>query len=291
VWKTLLMKPTFACLENVKSRVAVIGIPLDNTGTYRPGTRFAPQKIRDAACNLELYSIMANKSIEDVGFKDYGDIVLPPGDTVRSLQRIELITRNISGEHYGLLVILGGEHLLTYSTVRALEDRIDTLIVFDAHLDSRLEYLDSNVNHATFLRKLIEEGVNVLHIGSRAYTEDEVNYVKSKSNVKVFNILDVYNNKLEFSDLGRTYVSVDLDVFDPAIAPGVSNPEPLGLNTYMFLNILKNVFNKSTSIVAIDVVEVNPLVDYSDVTSILAAKVVIESVGLYLSKTTEYNVK
>jgi Arginase/agmatinase/formimionoglutamate hydrolase, arginase family len=147
------------------------------------------------------------------------------------------------------------------------------------------------VNHATFLRKLIEEGVNVLHIGSRAYTEDEVNYVKSKSNVKVFNILDVYNNKLEFRDLGRTYVSVDLDVFDPAIAPGVSNPEPLGLNTYMFLNILKNVFNKSTSIVAIDVVEVNPLVDYSDVTSILAAKVVIESVGLYLSKTTEYNVK
>jgi len=291
VWKTLLMKPTFACLENVKSRVAVIGIPLDNTGTYRPGTRFAPQKIRDAACNLELYSIMANKSIEDVGFKDYGDIVLPPGDTARSLQRIELITRNISGEHNGLLVILGGEHLLTYSTVRALEDRIDTLIVFDAHLDSRLEYLDSNVNHATFLRKLIEEGVNVLHIGSRAYTEDEVNYVKSKSNVKVFNILDVYNNKLEFSDLGRTYVSVDLDVFDPAIAPGVSNPEPLGLNTYMFLNILKNVFNKSTSIVAIDVVEVNPLVDYSDVTSILAAKVVIESVGLYLSKTTEYNVK
>jgi agmatinase len=291
VWKTLLMKPTFACLENVKSRVAVIGIPLDNTGTYRPGTRFAPQKIRDAACNLELYSIMANKSIEDVGFKDYGDIVLPPGDTARSLQRIELITRNISGEHNGLLVILGGEHLLTYSTVRALEDRIDTLIVFDAHLDSRLEYLDSNVNHATFLRKLIEEGVNVLHIGSRAYTEDEVNYVKSKSNVKVFNILDVYDNKLEFSDLGRTYVSVDLDVFDPAIAPGVSNPEPLGLNTYMFLNILKNVFNKSTSIVAIDVVEVNPLVDYSDVTSILAAKVVIESVGLYLSKTTEYNVK
>lgn len=291
MWKTLLMKPTFACLENVKSRVAVIGIPLDNTGTYRPGTRFAPQKIRDAACNLELYSIMANKSIEDVGFKDYGDIVLPPGDTARSLQRIELITRNISGEHNGLLVILGGEHLLTYSTVRALEDRIDTLIVFDAHLDSRLEYLDSNVNHATFLRKLIEEGVNVLHIGSRAYTEDEVNYVKSKSNVKVFNILDVYNNKLEFSDLGRTYVSVDLDVFDPAIAPGVSNPEPLGLNTYMFLNILKNVFNKSTSIVAIDVVEVNPLVDYSDVTSILAAKVVIESVGLYLSKTTEYNVK
>ena len=157
MWKTLLMKPTFACLENVKSRVAVIGIPLDNTGTYRPGTRFAPQKIRAAACNLELYSIMANKSIEDVGFKDYGDIVLPPGDTVRSLQRIELITRNISGEHNGLLVILGGEHLLTYSTVRALEDRIDTLIVFDAHLDSRLEYLDSNVNHATFLRKLIEE--------------------------------------------------------------------------------------------------------------------------------------
>lgn len=278
----MLVKPTFACLENEKSPIAVIGVPLDYTGTYRPGSRFAPQKIRDAACNLELYSLTANLSIEDIGFKDYGDVVIPPGDVAKALQRIEIATGNIIKEHRGLVIILGGEHLLTYSTVRGIISEVDTLVVFDAHLDMRPEYLDSSFNHATFLHKLIEEGVNVIHIGSRAYSRDEIEYVKNKGNIVLFNILDVYNNKIKLNELGETYISVDLDVFDPSVAPGVSNPEPFGLNSYTFLNILREVIDKSTDIRAIDIVEVNPLVDYSDITSILAAKIAIEATGLYL---------
>ncbi|MEM0044943.1 MAG: arginase family protein, partial [Desulfurococcaceae archaeon] len=72
-WKTLLLSYTFACLENEESPIAVLGIPLDVSSTYRPGSRYAPQKIRDAACNIELYSLAAGTVIEDTGFKDYGD--------------------------------------------------------------------------------------------------------------------------------------------------------------------------------------------------------------------------
>ncbi|MEM4490215.1 MAG: agmatinase [Desulfurococcaceae archaeon] len=281
-WRTMLVKPTFACLENEKSSIGIIGVPLDYSGTYRPGTRFAPQKVREAACNLELYSLTANLPLEDVGFKDYGDIILPPGDITRAIQRIELTIKNITEDHKGLVIIIGGEHLLTYSTVHAVISEIDTLVVFDAHLDMRAEYLDSSLNHATFLHKLVEEGVNVIHIGSRAYSRDEIEYVKGRSNVVLFNILDVYNNRIKLSELGKTYISVDLDAFDPSIAPGVSNPEPFGLSSYMFLNILKEIFEKASDIRAIDIVEVNPLVDHSDITSILAAKIAIEATGLYL---------
>jgi len=156
-WKTTLVNPVFACIDNALSPLAVIGIPLDHTGTYRPGTRFAPQKIREAACNLEIYSLMANLDLEEIGFRDYGDILLQPGEPRKAVERIELVTRNLFEEHREFTIILGGEHLLTYPVTRALGSKIDTLIVFDAHLDTRNEYIESQLNHATFLRRLTEE--------------------------------------------------------------------------------------------------------------------------------------
>lgn len=279
----MLLKPVFACIENPESPVAVLGVPLDISGTYRPGSRFAPSKIREASCNIELYSQLADLVTEDMGFKDYGDVILPPGDLARSIGRIEYIVENISSEHDGLLMILGGEHLVTYPAVRALRDKIDTLVVFDAHLDMRYEYLDSTINHATFLRKLVEEGVRVVHFGSRAYSRDELNYVRAKDLI-VYRAVDIEDKPPLIEDLGRVYISIDMDVFDPSVAPGVSNPEPYGLVPKVFNNILKKVVDSSKDIVAIDIVEVNPLFDVGDVTSILASKIAIEIAGLYLSR-------
>ncbi|MEM4718207.1 MAG: agmatinase [Desulfurococcaceae archaeon] len=282
-WKNLLIKPVFGCVENENSPIAIVGAPLDSTGTYRPGTRFAPQRIREASCNLELYSLIADIVLEDIGFKDYGDVLIPLSDLNKSLSRIEYVIGSISQEHSELLMILGGEHLLTYSSIRGLKNKIDTLVVFDAHLDMRGEYLDSNINHATFLRKLIEEGVDILHIGSRAYSGDELSYLRSRS-VKIYNIIDVYRGDLKLDNIGKVYISVDMDVFDPSIAPGVSNPEPFGLDTHRFLELLKDIIEKTDDITAVDVVEVNPLVDTSDVTSHLAAKILLEIAGLYLKR-------
>lgn len=282
-WKNLLVKPVFGCIESQESPIAVLGVPLDHTGTYRPGTRFAPLRIREASCNIELYSLLANVVLEELGFMDYGDVLLSPGNLDRSISRIEYVVKNISMEHEDLLIILGGEHLLTYPSVKALRNKIDTLVVFDAHLDMRGEYLESSVNHATFLRKLIDENIKVLHLGSRAYSKDELGYLKNRD-AEVYGIRDLWDRTPAIDDLGRVYISVDMDVFDPSIAPGVSNPEPYGIDTRMFSKLVNEIVERSKSIVAIDIVEVNPLFDNGDATSILAAKVAVEIAGLYLRK-------
>ncbi|MCC6054840.1 MAG: agmatinase [Thermosphaera sp.] len=283
-WKTMLTTQVFGCVENPSSPFAIIGVPLDHTSTYRPGTRFAPQRIREAACNIELYSLTANIVLEEVGFKDYGDLLLQPNNVENTLGRIELASKNLLGEHRELVIVLGGEHLITYPGVRASISEIDTLIVFDAHLDMRDEYMGSRLNHATFLRRVLEEqDINVVHIGSRAYSKGELEYAE-RSGVKVYNILDVYKGGVTIEQANRVYVSVDVDVFDPSIAPGVGNPEPPGITLTQFLDLLGRIFESAESVRMVDIVEVNPLVDHGDVTSVLAAKIGVEASGLYYAK-------
>lgn len=283
-WKALLFSQVFGCVSDELSPVAVIGIPLDATSTYRPGSRFAPARIREASCNLELYSFLAEISLEDIGYKDYGDLNISPGDIKKSVELVEHAIRNIRREHEQFLLILGGEHLITYPTISALRNEIDTLVVFDAHLDTRSEYLGSTLNHATFLRRVLEEGFRVVHVGSRAYSKDELEFVKN-AEIKLFNVVKAKRGDLDLNGLGRVYISIDVDVLDPSIAPGVSNPEPFGLNLEELARILVSVFNRAEKIVAVDIVEVNPLVDYSNVTSIVAAKLGLEVTGLYIKKT------
>lgn len=283
-WRSLLIpQVVFGCTSDEKSPVALLGVPLDTTTTYRPGTRFAPPKIREAACNLELYSLLADLSLEAKGFKDYGDLNLPPGDVERSIDYIRIAVRNIREEHDQFLIVLGGEHLLTYPVLQVYKDIVDTVIVFDAHLDCRDEYLGSRFNHATFLRRAVESGMRVVHLGSRAYSRDELDFAKT-SGIEVYSALQVNSIIDRLSDLGRVYISIDVDVFDPSIAPGVSNPEPFGIDLETFAKLLIAIFKNSREVVATDIVEVNPLVDHGDVTSILAAKIGLELTGLYLRK-------
>ena len=287
-WRAVFQRPVFGCVEEEHSPLNVIGAPLDYTGTYRPGTRFAPLSIREASCNIELYSITADLFLEDVGFRDHYDVLLPPGDTERAARYIELGLRGVLEEtNSGLIIILGGEHLLTYFSVKQLINNIDTLIVFDAHLDTRDEYLGSKLNHATFLRRLLEaySDLNIVHIGSRAYSKEELDFAK-KSKIKLYNILASLRGDIKLEEMGRVYISVDMDVFDPAYAPGVQNPEPLGIDFKTFISILDRIREKSPRVVGVDIVEVNPLVDASNITSILAAKVALELAGLYLSTSS-----
>jgi len=277
----------FSCVENTNSPLGVVGVPLDHTSTYRPGTRFAPMRIREASCNIELYSVASGLFLEEVGFRDYYDLVLPPGSLEQVARYIELGLGNIVKDSNRLLIILGGEHLLTYFSVKHFLKDVDTFIVFDAHLDTRNEYLGSRLNHATFLRRLLEEcsDLNVIHIGSRAYSKEELEFAKS-SRIKLYNVLSSLRGKVELEDIGRVYISIDMDVFDPAYAPGVSNPEPLGLDLMSFIEILKQIYARSSKVIGVDIVEVNPLVDINNITSILAAKVALEVAGLYLARNS-----
>jgi len=281
-WRLLLQGSVkFACMESSSNIGVLIGVPMDYTSTYKPGSRFAPDYIRNASCNIEFYSLSTRRIMESEGFIDLGNIILPPGDVEKSLSIIQSVAKGAWKEYQGIpLGFLGGEHLITYPIVSGLMDGIDTLVVFDAHLDLRDEYLGSRLNHASFLRRLVEKGVRVIHIGSRAYSGEELEYLKTLENIKVYSVLDVLEKTVEAVELGRVYISIDMDVIDPSYAPGVGNPEPFGLTPLQLLGLLKKIVGSSSRLVGFDIVEVNPLVDVNDVTSILAGKLVFELAAL-----------
>jgi len=178
---------------------------------------------------------------------------------------------------------VGGEHLITYPIVAEIKKLLKnlTLIVFDAHLDLRDEYPSgTRFSHATVMRRLAEEGVNIYYIGARAFSREEYEFLTSHpESLKI-----VSRDTLENIE-GNLYISIDVDVIDPAYAPAVGNPEPLGITPSHLLSTLKELFSlERTKIVGLDIVEVNPLVDVNDVTSLLAAKILMESLFYNFSR-------
>ncbi len=280
--------PCFGCACSGDSKYIILGVPLDYSTTYKPGTRFAPQRIREASCNIEYYSVYTSTCFDNIRFNDLGDIVPIPGNLIGSLNNV---TRVINGvrEDYGddkKLIILGGEHTITYSIMKSIGGRIDSLIIFDAHLDLRDEYLGSRINHATHLRRIVEEGLvgNIYVLGYRAVSEEELEYLRNThDHLKTYSVLELIDPSKFIREisggLGKTYVSIDIDVLDPSYAPGTSNPESLGLEPFKLLSLIENIVRNSSSIYGFDIVEVNPMVDINDITSILASKIIFEVVG------------
>ncbi len=284
-WRHLLVdRETFACEYNENSRYLVLGLPMDWTTTYVPGTRFAPQRIRHASCNIELYSITTRRVLEGKGYVDLGDVFLPNGDIMASVKNIEQVVRGILDEYPDRkYFFIGGEHLVTLPLIRALSKEIESIIVFDAHGDLRDEYLGVKYSHATVMRRIIEETkLPIYFIGTRALSEEEHAYIEA-NNIVVVDPLEI--NRVDevvkeaVADK-KVYISIDMDAIDPSYAPGVSNPEPLGLTPLQLLEITEKIVEYSRSIVGVDIVEVNPLRDVNDVTSILAAKILVEITGL-----------
>jgi len=291
VWRHLLSRVgVFGCVERTDLNYLVLGIPLDQSTTHKPGTRFAPTRIREAACNIELYSLYSELSLEDIGFNDLGDVVMPPGDLSKALENVEQVSRGVIEEYpNSLLIILGGEHTITYPIIKALKKRVDTLVVFDAHLDLRDEYLGSKINHATVMRRIFEDlHIPLVYVGSRAYSREEVQFLHTvkSDEISVCSAPMVMRGMCNFKDLGKVYLSIDVDVVDPSYAPGVSNPEPLGITPHDLVKVLYSILDEAEGVVGLDLVEVNPLVDVNDITSILASKIVFELIG-FLRKAEE----
>ena len=285
-WRHLIEKTSvFGCCLDEKSKYVILGIPLDQSTTYKPGTRFAPERIRLAACNIEFYSLINERTLDDLCFNDLGDVVITPGDLFKTLENTTHVVKGIFNEYSDkTLFFLGGEHTITYAIVKALYNEIDELIVFDAHLDLRDEYLGSKYNHATVMRRIYEEfNTPITYIGARAFSSEELEFIKSREEIKVYTPREIDLLKREIS-FERVYISIDLDVVDPAYAPGVSNPEPLGITSQTLLEILHVVLKSSKRIIGFDLVEVNPLVDVNDITSILASKIIVEIIGFLESR-------
>ena len=278
-----------------KAVAIIVGIPYDFTSSYRPGSRFGPQAIRAAAANIEFYSLRASRDVDDYGISDLGDIMLPinPRDALRRIE--EVVYETMASHKDKLLLSLGGEHTITIATYAASK-RINNstcLLVFDAHFDLRDQYMEDPYSHACVLRRIIEKygPGNVMVIGVRAFSREELEYARRKGveyvtpiDIRLLGVRGVINKVhrwLDKNNCNNLYVSIDMDVFDPAYAPGVGNPEPEGLAPWQLYDILyKAVLESGTDILAADIVEVSPPHDCNGITSILAAKTAVELIAL-----------
>jgi agmatinase len=267
----------------------VLGVPFDVTSTYRTGARFGPTAIREASLNIETYSFSAGIDVEYLRLHDLGDLHVT-SDPEETLKRLEKVMSELL-EAGKTPVLIGGEHTITLGAARAFKGRNFAVVSFDAHLDLRNEYMNLKTSHTTFMRRLNEQvkPKKIVEIGTRAVCKEELAYAK-KAGIAYITTNEIRNSGVEktsekieklLSGINQIYLSIDLDVLDPAFAPAVQNPEPNGLCIHMFYELLGKLCDKR--IAAFDVLEVAPNYDQG-VSAIQAAKTIFE-VLCHIEKT------
>ncbi|MEM3565878.1 MAG: agmatinase [Candidatus Bathyarchaeia archaeon] len=261
----------------------VLGVPFDATSTYRTGARFGPNAIRKASLNIETYSFRSGGDVEELRIHDLGDLHVSM-DTAQTLERLAKVVGETL-EAGKTPITIGGEHTVTLGVLKGFGNKVSktAILSFDAHLDLRNEFMGLRFSHTTFMRRLNEQlkPAKILEIGTRAVCREELAYAE-KVGIKFVTAQQIREEGVEqtlkilkrkLSDVKNVYISVDMDVLDPAYAPAVQNPEPEGLESYTLLEILCGICDKR--VVGFDVVEVAPNYD-SGVTAIQAAKVIFE---------------
>lgn len=258
----------------------IVGVPFDATSTYRSGSRFAPYAIREASVNIETYSFRTGIDLEELKLHDAGDLHVM-GDADETLKRLKLVTNELMSRGK-TPVFLGGEHTITLGAIEGIGGDFG-LVCFDAHLDLRNEYMGQTVCHATVMRRVSEMArlSRIVEVGIRAACKEEIEYAEDKKidYITTYQIMQVgveeTANKIDALLAGceRVYLTVDMDVLDPAFAPAVQNPEPEGLSTHVLLDLLTKLCDRR--IVAFDLVEVTPHYD-TGTTAIQAAKIIFD---------------
>jgi agmatinase len=265
----------------------ILGVPFDVTSTYRTGARCAPLAIREASLNIEGYSFRTGVAIADLKIHDLGDLHVA-GDVELTLGRLALVAQNLF-EDKKVPVFMGGEHTITLGVMRSLDENV-AVVSFDAHLDLRDDYLGLSVSHATFMRRIKEDAkpAKILEIGTRAVCKEELDYAK-ESGIDYLTAQQIRkdgakNTAETIRDIlggyEKIYITIDMDVLDPAFVPAVQNPEPEGLDTTTLLDLLGAVCDRR--VIGVDLVEVAPHYDRG-LTAIQAAKILFE-VLCYLEK-------
>ena len=282
--------PLFAGIQSRRENTvySILGAPLDATASYRRGQGLAPRYIREASENIESNGYyVRGLMIEDVSPYDEGDIALPIGDVGEALSRIGRVVREIVAEGR-IPIVIGGEHTITLGTLTGfIQNNITPcLIVFDAHLDLRRDYMGEELSHATVMRRIIERvrPTRILYIGVRAYATEEISLIESMAGIEVIYSWEVdrigpanagARARIFLEECNHTYISIDMDVYDPSHAPGVGNPEPPGLRARDVLRLLVEVVDERVR--GLDLVEVTPPYDATGITGVLAAKTLQEA--------------
>ena len=265
-----------------ESRYIIFGVPFDLTSTYRRGARFAPNAIRQVSQYMETYSTRTGLDLKQISFRDMGNLT-DINSVSKVLDKIKKSIGLINGANK-IPIMLGGEHTITLGALRALKPEL--VIDFDAHLDLRHKIFGVELSHATFMRRALEENdFKIIFIGCRSPSLEELEFLENNNErIKVITssqllkegpkkVIQGLNNWIV--EASSAYLTIDMDVIDPASVPAVGNPSPEGITLTMLLNIISNVVNKKC--LGLDFTEVTPQYD-SGLSAIQAAYVVLESI-------------
>lgn len=259
------------------ARTVLFGAPFDSTTSYRPGARFGSAAIRHESFGIETYSPYLDRDLGDCAIHDAGDLELPFGAPDPALKMIETEAARILAAGK-VPVLLGGEHLVTLGAVRAARARHPDLHIlhFDAHADLRADYLGNPLSHACVMRRchdLLGDG-RIFQFGIRSGTKEEFAF-QGAGCVWAERFAAKTLPSIVLPPQTPVYLTVDLDVLDPAEFPGTGTPEAGGLAFETLRGVLMDVFARF-NVVAFDLVELAPALDASGRSTALACKLLRE---------------
>jgi agmatinase len=296
--------PTFARLPNVRTLedvdLAVIGVPFDTGVSFRAGGRFGPNAIRSASVLIRGHNpVLDVHPFRVLSCVDYGDVAIVPGYIERSYELIEREVKPVV-EAGVVPLLLGGDHSVTLPHLRATRSVGPLAVVmFDSHTDAWDSFFGEKYNHGTWMRRAIEEGLvdagRSIEVGLRGsvYAPEDWEVLDSELGLAYLPTHELLDRGVEATIQlirervgdGPAFISFDIDVVDPAFAPGTGTPEAGGPSSHQMLKILRGL--RGMDFVGFDVVEVIPAYDPAGQTATLAAQIAFEMVSLVALRRQE----
>ena len=259
------------------AKFVIFGVPYDKTSSFRPGAKNAPKKIRQASWNFETYNLMTGNDLRDVPFHDYGDLDVKNLKPDEMVEKVKDFTKMLLSKNK-FPIAIGGEHSITPGIISAFPNDISVLSL-DAHIDFRDIYEKQKNNHACATRRISDhiKVNNLAVIGIRSAEKEEFEEAK-KQKLLFIDSFKIHQEGIKYAisevknyfQNKKIYLTLDIDVIDPAYAPGTSTPEPFGINSF---DVLKIIDEFSPNLIGFDLVEVCPDYDNGE-TSLLAAKII-----------------
>ncbi len=297
--------PDDESLRRASPEVAIVGAPLDDGTSHRPGARFGPRAIRAATYHAgDLFSIQLGTEVfSRVRCVDAGDAPVVPSRLERAHRVIREKVRRVA-EAGAIPIVLGGDHSITYPSVAAVREAQGAevgVVHFDAHADTGLDVWGSLLSHGTPMRKLISEGWvagrNFVQVGLRGYWPERETFAwMREQGMRWHRMVEIEERGAEavvddaiaeaLDGPERIYLSIDIDVADPSAAPGTGTPEPGGLLARELLRAVRRIVSR-VELVGMDVVEVSPPYDHAELTAALAHRCVLEALSALAAKRAE----
>lgn len=265
-----------------ESKAVLYGMPMDWTVSFRPGSRFGPTRIREVSVGLEEYSPYLDRDLADVKYFDAGDIPLPFGNPQKSLDMIEEFVDKVLDEGKFPLG-MGGEHLVSWGVFQAMYKKYPDLAIIhmDAHTDLRDEYEGEPLSHSTPIKKVANliGPKNVYSFGIRSGMKEEFEWAKEVGmHISKFDVLEPLKEILPTLAGRPVYVTIDIDVLDPAHAPGTGTVDAGGITSKELLASIHEIARSEVNVVGADLVEVAPIYDPSEQTANTASKLIREMI-------------